>query len=153
MKVSKEYRIEMEAMSKALEIAKEKGIEGLEDELKMRGAVKLPLTISRARGEAWLQMANKQTLETVLLLTLVTIQDEFGFGAKRLNHFIDRYAEKTECMAKGYVDWEDLQEEMREKLKVDFHISELVSGHRAKEVSQKREQELDELVRKIKGAK
>lgn len=153
MKITKEYRIEMQAMSKALEIAKEKGIEGLEEELKMRGAVKLPITISRARGEAWLEMAQKQTLETVLLLALVTIQDEFGFGPKRLNQFIDRYAEKTECMAKGYVNWEDLQKEMYEKLKVDFHVSALVNGHRAKEVQERREKELEEISARLRSAK
>lgn len=42
MKITKEYRIEMEAMSKALKIAKEKGVDALEEELKMRGATKCP---------------------------------------------------------------------------------------------------------------
>ena len=150
--VTKEYRIEMQAMSKALSIAKEKGVDALEEELKMRGATKMPLTVSSAKGRAWMEKASQQTIETVLLMSLCVLRDEFGFGEKRLNQYLDRYAEKTDCMAHGYVDWEDLQEEMGEYLGKDFHISALLTGHRGKEVAKRREQELEEMVRKLRSA-
>lgn len=153
MKITKEYRIEMQAMSKALKIAKEKGVDALEEELKMRGATKMPLTVSSAKGLAWIQEAANNTIETVMLMSLCVLKDEFGFGEKRLNQFLDRYAEKTECMADGYVCWEDLQEEMKEKLGKDFNITSLVTGHRAKEVEKRRQAEYDEMMARIKGAK
>lgn len=153
MKISKEYRIEMQAMSHALKIAKEKGIDALEEELKMRGALKMPLTVSAAKGRAWVEQAANDTVETVLLMSLCVLRDEFGFGEKRLNQFQDRYAEKVDCLNKGYVNWEDLQEEMKEKLGKDFNITSLVTGHRAKEVEKRRQAEYDEMMARIKGAK
>lgn len=152
MKMTKEYRIEMEAMSKALSIAKEKGIDALEEELKMRGATKMPLTVSAAKGKEWMEQAMNEMLETVVLMSISVLHDEFGFGEKRLNKFLDRYAEKTDCMAHGYVNWEDLQEEMKEKLGKDFNISSLVTGHREEEVAKKREQELEEIANKFRSA-
>ena len=153
MKISKEYRIEMQAMSHALKIAKEKGIDALEEELKMRGALKMPLTVSAAKGRAWVEQAANDTVETVLLMSLCVLRDEFGFGEKRLNQFQDRYAEKVDCLNKGYVNWEDLQEEMKEKLGKDFNITSLVTGHRAKEVEKRRQKEYDAMMARIKGAK
>lgn len=45
-KLSKEELARMEGMSYALKIAKEKGIEGLKEELKFRHAYDVPLKIS-----------------------------------------------------------------------------------------------------------
>ena len=153
MKITKEYKIEMQAMSKALKIAKEKGIDALEEELKMRGATKMPMTVSAARGKAWMEHVSDTVVETVMLMSVSVLRDEFLFGEKRINRFLDRYAEKTDCMAHGYVNWEDLQEEMKEKLGMDFNISALVNGHRGKEVAKRREQELEEMTRKLRSAK
>ena len=153
MKMTKEYKIEMQAMAKALRIAKEKGVDALEEELNMRGATKMPLTISAAKGSAWMEQIQNTTIETIMLMAVCVLKDEFGFGEKRLNQFLDRYAEKTECLRTGYVNWEDLQEEMKEKLGTDFNISALVNGHRGEEVIQRRQKELDEMTAKLRSAK
>lgn len=150
MKITKEYRIEMEAMAKALKIAKEKGVEALEEELKLRGATKMPITVSAAKGRAWMEQTTQDIIESVLLMSLCVLKDEFGYGEKRLNQFLDRYSEKTDCMAHGYVCWEDLQEEMTEKLGKDFNITALCDGHRAKEVAKRREKEMEELSKRLR---
>lgn len=100
-----------------------------------------------------MEQAMKEMLETVMLMSLCVLKDEFGFGEKRLNQFLDRYAEKTDCLAQGYVYWEDLQEEMIEKLGREFDITALVAGHRAKDVAKRREKELDEMAAKLRNAK
>ncbi len=47
MKWKDEEKARREGMAYALKIAKEKGIEGLEDDLKMRNAINLPIPVSK----------------------------------------------------------------------------------------------------------
>lgn len=135
----------MQAMNKALQIVKERGIEALEEDLKMRGATKMPLTISSAKGVSWMKQASKDTIDTVLLMALSVLHDEFGFGEKRLNRFMDRYALKTECMGEGYVCWEDLQDEMKEKFGFELKVSDLLTGHRGVDAEKQRLDEIERL--------
>ena len=47
-KISKEEQARREGMAYALRLAKEKGIDALEEDLKMRNAIDLPLRVSKA---------------------------------------------------------------------------------------------------------
>ena len=47
-KISKEEQARREGMAYALRLAKEKGIDALEEDLKMRNAINLPLRVSKA---------------------------------------------------------------------------------------------------------
>lgn len=59
------------------------------------------------------QYEKKNTLATVLMMTCMTLRDEYGFGFDRMNRFIRRFNTKTECLVDGYVNWKELQETIR----------------------------------------
>ena len=101
----KEEQARREGMAYALKVAKEKGIEGLEEEIKFRGISKVPIAVSRAAMEEGLTNIKSQTIDSVCLLSAVTLHDEFGFGHKRLQQFIDRFNLKAECLMDGYTNW------------------------------------------------
>ena len=52
----------------------------------------------------------RNTLATVLMMTCMTLRDEYGFGFDRMNRFIRRFNTKTECLVEDYVNWKDLQQ-------------------------------------------
>ena len=40
---------------------------------------------------------------------LIVLRDNFGFGAKRLEKFIDEVKKNMDCLTEGYVSFEDLK--------------------------------------------
>lgn len=149
MKVTKEYKFEMEGMAHALKIAKERGVEGLEKECKIRGCSKMPLIVSDTRGKNWMDEMEKTIFETVCLMAVSVLYDKLGFRQKRIETFIDEFRYRIECLDTGYVCWEDLQEDMREQTGIDFPISELVSGHRNKLSDEDYEKYLNKLKERV----
>lgn len=121
-KLSKEDKARLDGMAFALRVAKEKGIDGLEEEIKFRGATNAPLTISREKYGEFADNVRLATLDSVMCLSCVTLRDEFGFGKKRLQDYIDRFKLKTSCLVGDYTTWEEQQEILREEVGIDVKI-------------------------------
>mgnify|MGYP004500587241 CR=1 FL=1 len=119
---SKEGQARMEGMAQALRIAKERGIEGLEEDLKMRNIIGLPVGISKAESDEFVRRTKLNVIDTVMTLAAVTLHDEFGFGQKRLNNFFDRFQLKAECMNSDYCTWEDQLEVLRKECGIERSI-------------------------------
>ena len=122
MSSSKEEIARREGMSYALRFAKEKGLEELEKELKMRAAYEIPIGISKKDLQKFTDNAKNMMLDTVLILTSVTLHDEFQFGQKRIERFIERFNFKAECIGEGYTDWADQIEILKEECGMELSI-------------------------------
>ena len=93
-KIDKEQKARMDGMAYALKIAKEKGIDGLENEIKARGILGVNLTVdSKTLRESYESMCTTlfQNMKTVFLQVLIK---ELGFGEKRLKKINNAYEEK-----------------------------------------------------------
>ena len=97
----------MAGMIYALGIAKEKGIEGLEEEIRFRNITKVPITVKKEAVDEAIDRVKNCTVDTIRILALMTLKDEFGFGTKRLNQFIERFDSKTDCLVGGYTTWQE----------------------------------------------
>lgn len=122
MKWKDEEKARREGMSYALRIAKEKGIEGLEDDLKMRNAINLPIPVSRKALNECVNNIKNNTVDTFIILLIATLHDEFGFGEKRINRAIDRFELKSECLSDDYCTWQDYIETIKEELGIELSI-------------------------------
>ena len=120
---SKEEQARREGMSYALRVAKEKGIDGLEEELKRRQAYNIPIRISNKELQAFTDNAKNMMLDTILILASVTLHDEFGFGHDRLNRFKERFNFKAECIGDSFTDWQDQIDILREECGLEYSIS------------------------------
>lgn len=100
-----EYR--MSGARWMLDYIKENGIEAAEKELKVRGAVFLPMEISTKQLDDMVDRVKMNTIDTMLILSAVTLRDTFDFGKTRIQRFVDRFNEKTECLVDDYCTWED----------------------------------------------
>lgn len=119
---SKEEQARREGMSYALRVAKEKGIDGLEEELKRRQAYNIPIRISNKELQAFTDNAKNMMLDTILILASVTLHDEFGFGHDRLNRFKERFNFKAECIGDSFTDWQDQIDILREECGLEYSI-------------------------------
>lgn len=122
---NKEELARREGMSYALRVAKEKGIDGLETELKRRGAYDIPIGISDKALNEFIEKVKNNTLDTVLILALVTLHDAYGFGEKRCQHFIDVFDNKADCLANpDWTTWQDQIDILREECNIELGVSE-----------------------------
>lgn len=123
-KLNKEEQARREGMSYALRIAKEKGIEGLEEDLKMRNAIGVPVGVSKSALNEFCENVKLNTIDTMVILMVVTLHDEFGFGQKRCQQAIDRLMLKAGCLADDYTTWQEQIEIMKEECGIELAIRE-----------------------------
>lgn len=119
---SKEEQARREGMSYALRYAREHGLDALEADLKKRGAYNIPVRISDKELKAFTDNAKNMMLDTVLILTSVTLHDEFGFGKKRLEQFKKRFNFKAECIGEDFASWQDMIDILRDECGLEYGI-------------------------------
>lgn len=109
-KLSKEEMARFQGAAWALRMVEEKGLEATQKDLEQRGIRHLPLACNKNDIRKFEEYEKRNTLATVLMMTCVTLRDEYGFGFDRMNRFIRRFNTKTECLVEDYVNWKDLQQ-------------------------------------------
>ena len=114
-----------EGMQFALRIAKEGGIEALEKEAKFRQVTNLPSDIKMESARKAFTQIRENTADLVMAMTLATLRDEFGFGAKRLQRYIERFEGKMDCINEDYVTWVDIVDNIEEETGVKLSIDAL----------------------------
>lgn len=121
-KVNKEEEARRQGMAFALKIAKEQGIEALENECKFRNATKVPLAVSRKAADECINKIKMNTIDTVTILSAMTLHDEFGFGKERIARFMKRFNFKTECIMEDYTTWEEQIQILADECKLELNI-------------------------------
>lgn len=119
-KLSKEEMARREGMAYALRIAKEKGIDALEEDLKMRNAIDLPLRVSKADLSKFSENVKYNIVFYIKVLMAVTMHDEFGFGNKRIKQMFKRFDLKAECLADDYTTWDEQVSIIAEECGIDM---------------------------------
>lgn len=122
MERNKEEQARMEGMAQALRIAKTKGIDGLEADLKMRNITGLPCAVSRAAMDECIMNIKYNVIDTFTILVAYTLHEKFGFGKTRLNRFIHDFNFQAECLDEDYCTWEDQIEILRQECGLDLSI-------------------------------
>ena len=121
-KVNKEEQARLEGMAQALRIAKAKGIEGLEADLKMRNITGLPCRVSKTvLGECVMRVENNM-IDTFTIMTAYVLHCKFGYGKTRLERFIREFNFQAECLGEDYLTWEDQIEVLKAECGIELDI-------------------------------
>ena len=56
----------------------------------------------------------------MMLLPLMTLRDKNGFGAQRLERFIDDVADMLDSYNKGYLDLDDIEQTLKEETGIEI---------------------------------
>lgn len=120
--MSKEEQARREGMAYALRIAKEKGIEALEEDLKMRNVIDLPCRVSKADLSKFSENVKYNIVFYIKVLMAVTMHDEFGFGNKRIKQMFKRFDLKAECLADDYTTWDEQVSIIAEECGIDMKL-------------------------------
>jgi len=119
---NKEEQARMEGMAQALRTAKEKGIEGLEEEIRMRGITGLPCAVPKKALDECIVNIKENTIDTVLIMATYVLHWKYGWGKIRLERFIKEFNFQAECLAGDYCSWDDLREELRSECGTELGI-------------------------------
>lgn len=88
----------------ALDIVKKDGVAALEKEIQFRNVTGIRMPLAKKDLDKATVKIKEQLLDTVTVLSVATLHDEFGFGEKRLNKFIDEYQKQLEAYNSEYVE-------------------------------------------------
>ena len=121
-KINKEEQARLEGMAFALKIAKEQGIEALENECKFRNATRIPIAVSRKAADECINKIKMNTIDTVTILAAMTLHDEFGFGKERIARFMNRFNFKAECIMEDYTTWDEQIQILADECKLELSI-------------------------------
>lgn len=119
---SKEEQARLEGMAQALRIAKEKGVEGLESEIKIRNITGLPCGVPQKAMDECIQNIKNNVVDTFTVLVAYTLHCKFGYGKTRLARFAKEFNFQAECLSENYCTWDDLINEMREECGMELKI-------------------------------
>lgn len=122
-KADKEHLIRLQGMEYALDIAKEKGIEALEKEIRKRSKCYVPLSISQDELNEFCDKVKVNTFKNALILMMVTMRDEFGYGEDRLTRMMERFWKKADCLNEDYTTWDDQTQILAEEVGIDLEVS------------------------------
>lgn len=106
----------------ALSIVKERGIEGLEEEIRFRNITGIHTMLAKKDLDKATRKIKEMTMDTFAILSVATVRDEFGYGAKRIKRFLDRMELKAECLMDDMVSWQELIESIKEETGIELRL-------------------------------
>lgn len=115
-KLSKEEIGRREGMAYAYKLVKEKGIEALEEDLRMRNIYNIPIRVNKED----LKKVDERLTSFILLECLVTLRDYFEFGRQRALKFKDCFEKKCQLIAEDWTSWADQAWIVATELGIEF---------------------------------
>lgn len=106
----------------ALSIVRERGIEGLEEEIRFRNITGIHTMLAKKDLDKATRKIKEMTMDTFVILSVATVRDEFGYGAKRLKRFLDRMELKAECLMDDMVSWQELIDSIKEETGIELRV-------------------------------
>ena len=106
----------------AKRLVEEGGLGRLEDEIKDRNLTGIHTGLVQKELEKTTRQIKMTTLDTVLLLAISSIRDEYDFGAVRLKRLIDRMERKAQALIGDMATWEDFRQTIQEELGIEIDV-------------------------------
>lgn len=111
-----------DGLSLALRIAKEGGIEALEREIRFRGVTGIHTSLASKDLDKAAEKSKEITLDTFTVMSVAVLHDEFGFGEKRYQRYMDGINKAAEYIVDGLATWPDYISSIKEQIGLDLRI-------------------------------
>lgn len=111
-----------DGLTLALRIAKEGGVEALEREIKFRGVTGIHTSLASKDLDKAAEKIKEITLDTFTVMSVAVLHDEFGFGEKRCQRYMDGINKAAEYIVDGLATWPDYISAIKEEIGLDLRI-------------------------------
>lgn len=112
----------MDGLLLAQKIVKDGGPEALEKEIRFRGATGIHTALAVKDLDKSTYQIKEHTLDTMLIMTVAVLHDEFDFGAKRCKRFLDRASRISESLLANMATWSDYQQMIKDELGIELTL-------------------------------
>lgn len=82
----------------------------------------MPLALPKNAIDECVLKIKENTIDTITILSAITLRDQFGFGAERIKRYIERFNNKAECLMDDYTTWDEQIEILKEECGLEFKI-------------------------------
>lgn len=120
-----------EGMMYALRVAKEKGVEGLEADIKRRGLTNAPIKYSKKEIDDFWSFMCENCYSNTIACAGYTLHEIFGFGGKRLKRFMQAFnkfvqdTQDLDWLGEHYVKISDYALMMNERYGLDISVERI----------------------------
>ena len=127
-KRNSDFEQRMSGMLYAYEIAKTKGLEELEKDIKMRGVLQVPLGYTKGDIDKFLEYLKTNFYNSIMSVACVALEETFGFKKTRLKRFKEAFAKATtnivdlDYIGENYVTLEDYAVYLNERFDLDIDV-------------------------------
>lgn len=131
-KIDKLQQARMDGMLRALEIAKDKGIDALEAEIRFRNATGLQLDVDMEAAEAAVAKVAERIYMTFSTVTMWSINQLWHHGKKGLHDFEETFNSYVQDLnavdyyGERYIRFRDMAAELNEKYDLDLSMDHVV---------------------------
>ena len=109
--LKKDEILRREGMSYALRVAKEKGVDGLEEELNRRNATEIPIRMTQAQITEYSQAVKHNVVFYMSVLVRNILLDYFDFDKEQLEKFNELLTSRSEC-----ISWQEQMDILNEEV-------------------------------------
>lgn len=102
----------------------------LKAELDYRKITKIMIPVTKRELDLAGQRYKENAVNSCGALAMVTLWDEFHFGKKRNERFLDAYTRNTDAFFEGYLTWEDVIETLATKCDMKIELSDDLEARR-----------------------
>ena len=96
----------------------------LKAELDYRKITKIMIPVTKRELDLAGQRYKENAVNSCGALAMLTLWDEFHFGKKRNERFLDAYTRNTDAFFEGYLTWEDVIETLDKKCDMKIDLSD-----------------------------
>lgn len=98
-KLSRDYVVgKNDGLTLAYRLVTEQGIEALKEEINYRGAVDNKLRSGNEIIQEKLDFYRKRLFDSIRVMSVMVLRDEFGFGKERISRFLNNFNFKVDCL-------------------------------------------------------
>lgn len=118
--MTKDEKLRYQGARWALDMIKSKGVDETIKDLEWRGVTMCPLKVSQHDIDDFVETAKRKCVLTVCCMAAAVLHDEFDFGQSRINKFVQRFNQKTECLTGDFTTWSGIKDALKEETGIDF---------------------------------
>lgn len=112
----------MDGLLLAQKIVKDGGSEALDKEIRFRGATNLHTALAVKDLDKTTAQIKELTLDTLLLMTVAVLHDEFDFEQEQCLQFLNRASRISESLLADMATWSDYQQMIKDELGIELTL-------------------------------
>lgn len=116
------FRGRLDGMYYAYAKIKENGLDEFAKELQYRSKRGVQLVNTKRDQQKFEREIIDRVQDVAMIFSIAVLVDEFDFGSKEVNRFIDRLKLKSDCIEDKYLTWDEQKQIIKDEIGIDIRF-------------------------------